>query len=211
MSRVARLARRALRMEVGVWTSLCRFVLARPRVPVGAVALTYHKQLTLVLGVFVGLSVVEIVVIDLVVQRWPPLRVTLLVLGIWGLTWMLGLLCAYVTRPHAVGPAGVTIRSGAEIDLALPWAVIDSVAVRRVRRDASRTGQVTDDDGLRTLLLPIHDETNVEIVLDVPVTAELPRGRTDLDRVRVFADDPQAFLAAARRFMREHEASRHAP
>jgi hypothetical protein len=61
---------------------------------------------------FIGVSAVEFVVVDLLVRRWPTVRISLLALGIWGLVWMFGLLFGFLTRPHAVGPAGIRVRSG---------------------------------------------------------------------------------------------------
>jgi hypothetical protein len=55
-------------------------------------------------------NAVEIPIFDLIVHRWPAVRITLLVLGIWVLTWMFGLLCAYLMRPHTVGPEGIRAR-----------------------------------------------------------------------------------------------------
>ena len=72
--------------------------------------------------VFIALSAVELVAVDLIVRRWPYIRIPLLVLSIWGLIWMLGFLFGMLTRPHAVGPEGIRVRYGAEVDLPVTWA-----------------------------------------------------------------------------------------
>lgn len=144
------LAGRALRMEIGVWQSLYRFVLRRPRVPAGAVGFGYHQPVLSILIVFVSLSAVEIVVLDVIVHRWPVVRLPLLIAGIWGLTWMLGLLFGYLTRPHAVGPDGLRIRHGSEIDIPITWDVVDFVALRKHRAESDKARLTTADDGTLT-------------------------------------------------------------
>ena len=140
------LAVRAVRMEVGVWQSLYRWALRRPRVPAGAAALTYHRSVLPVIIVFIVVSAIELVVVDVLVHRWPAVRIPLLVLGIWGLTWMIGFLAAHLTRPHAVGPDGIRARFAADVDVEVPWDAVDAVSRRlRTREEkAPRLGELAD-------------------------------------------------------------------
>ena len=119
--RVGNLARRAWAMEIHGYQNIFRFVLRRPRVPTGWAGFGYSQPVLSVLIVFTVLSTVELVVVDVVVRRWASVRIPLLVLGIWGVTFMLGLLFGMLVRPHAVGPAGIRVRSGSEIDIPLTW------------------------------------------------------------------------------------------
>ncbi|MCZ2849350.1 hypothetical protein [Modestobacter sp. VKM Ac-2978] len=195
---VAHLARRAIAMEIGVWQSLHRFLFRRPRVPAGAVAFTYHRAVLPLIVTFIVLSVLELVVVDLVVHRWPVVRVPLLVLGIWGVTWMLGFLAALVTRPHSVGPDGIHARYSTDVDVALPWSAITAVT-RRLDTRAEKAPRLTRDAaGAVTLHLWMQDRTNVDVELDQPVSVRLPEGTTTVHRIGLFADDPAAFLAAVR-------------
>ncbi len=77
------LAGRALQMEIGVW-HVYRFVFRRPKVPAGAVGFGYHIPVQTVLVVFIAMSAVEIVVLDLIVHRWAYVRIPVLAAGIWG-------------------------------------------------------------------------------------------------------------------------------
>ena len=52
----------------------------------GARGFSYHRPVLMVLWIFIGLSAFEIPIIDLIVHRWPPVRIAMLVLGIWGVT-----------------------------------------------------------------------------------------------------------------------------
>ena len=118
-SRLRWLLGRAWAMEIHGYQSIFRFVFRRPRVPAGSVGFTYSAPILSILIVLTVVSAVELVVVDLIVHRWAPgLRVPLLVLGGWGLVWMIGLLLGVLSRPHAVGPDGVRVRFAADTDIA---------------------------------------------------------------------------------------------
>jgi len=199
-SRIRILALRAWVMELGGYVAIYRFVFRRPRVPAGAQAFSYHQPVILLLGVIVVVSVVELVALDLLLRRWEAVRIPLLVLSLWGVVWMLGLLFGMLTRPHAVGPEGLRARYATEIDLALPWAEVTGVAAR-TRRDQDKQPMVTvDDAGGGVLHLRMQHETNLEVRLAEPRTFSLPNGPETVGQIDLWADDPQAFLAAVRRF-----------
>jgi hypothetical protein len=194
---------RALKVELLLYASTARAIARRPAVPRGAEGFGYHRQTLSVLVIFAVLSAVELVVVDLIVHRWPTIRLPLLILGIWGVLWMVGLICNHLVRPHTVGPAGIRVRNGLDLDLALPWGVVDSVALRMVTVEPKTPRLTSDDDGT-TLSIRVSEATNVEIDLLAPTRARLPGrspkgGLHEIVRVRLWADDPDAFLAAARR------------
>jgi hypothetical protein len=118
-------------VELRIYASIGRLVCRRPAIPAGADGFGYHKPVLSILVIFIALSAFEIPIIDLIVHQWPAVRIGFLVLGIWGLTWMVGLLAAYLTRPHTVGPDGIRVREGLELDLPLAWDDIASVALDR--------------------------------------------------------------------------------
>jgi len=107
-------------VEIHGYQDMFRFVFRRPRVPAGWAGFSYHQPVLSVMIVTV-LSVVELVVVDVVARRWPAVRIPLLVLGIWGVTFALGLLFGMLVRPHAIGPDGIRVRSGSAVDLLLAW------------------------------------------------------------------------------------------
>ena len=111
--------------------------------------------------VFIALSAVELVAVDLIVRRWPAIRIPLLVLSVWGLVWMLGFLFGMLTRPHAVGPDGIRIRFGAEVDLPINWKAVDAVAVQKRHRGGRQPKVTVDEQGEATLHLRIANETNL--------------------------------------------------
>ena len=119
-----------------------------------------------------------------------------LALGIWGLTWMIGLAVSYLTRPHAVGPAGIRARLGADIDVDLPWEVVASV--ERSRDVAEKAPKLRDEEHGRTLSLRMANETNILVVLEKPVRTRLWEDMVEIDAVRLWADDVDGFLDAVR-------------
>ena len=195
-ARVTRLAKLAVRAEVGVWQSLYRLIFRRPRVPVGASGFAYHSPVFTILMIFIVLSAVEIPTIDLIVHPWPWVRIPLLALGIWGLTWMIGLAAGFLTRPHAVGPEGIRARLGADVDVDLPWEAVASV--ERSRDVAEKAPKLRDEAHGRTLSLRIANETNILVVLEHPLTTTLSGEEVAFDAVRLWTDDADGFLDAVR-------------
>jgi hypothetical protein len=200
--RIAGFLKRALIMEVSIYTSIARFLARRPAVPPRAVGFSYYKPVLAILVIFIGLSAVEIPIIDLIVHRWPPVRIFFLVIGVWGVTWMLGLLCAYLVRPHTVGVDGIQVRGGLEVDIALSWDDIASVA-RDLRIDDERPPKIVESENSRTLMMHINKETNVEIHLERPTAVVLPGhgatgGEQKITSVRLWVDDAQKFMKEVR-------------
>ncbi|GAA5099168.1 hypothetical protein GCM10025760_35060 [Microbacterium yannicii] len=194
--RAQRLARMALRAEIGIWKSLYRWLFRRPRVPVGATGFAYHSPVLTILVIFIVLSAIEIPIIDLIVHDWPAVRIPLLVAGIWGVTWMIGLLLGFLTRPHAVGPEGIRARSGAEVDIDLPWESVASV--EKSRDVLEKAPKIRDEPHGRTLALRMQDETNVLVILERPVAVRLGDTADEVGAVRLWADDLDGFMTAVR-------------
>ena len=176
----------------------------------GAESFRYHRPVLTVLIIFMVLSAVEIPIIDAVVHRWTAVRIAFLALGIRGLTWMVGLLCAYLTRPHTVGPEGIRVREGLELDVSASWEGIASVRLRTVTAESieptstEKPGRMFEHDGERICAVWIGNETNLEIAFERPTVLRLPGlppkgGEHEVDLLRFWADDPKGVLDAVRR------------
>jgi hypothetical protein len=150
---VGYLARRAIMMEIHGYQSIYRFLFRRPKVPVDAVGFGYYQPVLAILIVFIAVSAVELVVVDLIVRRWTHIRIPVLILSLWGLIYMLGFLFGMLTRPHAVGPAGVRARYATEIDIPLSWDDIDWVITRRHTIHNKQPKVTVDENGEATLHL----------------------------------------------------------
>lgn len=196
---------RAWIAELRVYASIGRAIARKPSIARGATGISYHRPVMTVLIIFIVLSAIEIPIIDLIVHRWPAVRIGFLVLGIWGLTWMVGLMCAMLLRPHTVGPEGVRVRGGLEIYVAVPWDAVASVAIRR-RVDEPKSPRITATQGGAEYAERMQNETNIEIEFERPYPVRLPGlwprgGEHPVTTVRLWADEPRAFLDAARPFL----------
>lgn len=205
IARALNFLHRAWIAELRVYSSIGRAIARRPAVPKGGTGIAYHQPVMTILIIFIVLSAVEIPILDLIMHPWPAVRIPILILGIWGLTWMIGLLCAMLMRPHAVGPDGIRIRSGLELDVAVSWDDIASVAIVK-RVDEPKLPRITPTEQGAEYAERMQDETNIEIELERPVSIRLPGlrpkgGRHEVTHIRLWADDPRAFLAAARPFL----------
>jgi hypothetical protein len=203
--RLRSLLARAVHAELRVYSSIGRAITRRPAVEAGGTGIGYHRPVLTVLIIFIVLSAVEIPILDLIVHRWPAVRIGVLVLGLWGLTWMIGLLCAMLLRPHAVGPTGIRVRNGLEVDVAIPWSAISSVEISR-RVDEPKSPRIVQTVSGTEYAERMQGETNILIALEQPFGVRLPGiaprgGVYEVTTVRLWADEPRAFLDAARPFL----------
>jgi hypothetical protein len=196
-----RFAWAALRLEVTLYLALLRWVTRRPDVPAGTTPIGYSRLVAPMLWLWIFGSATEVVVLDVLLSRWwTPLRIPLLVLGIWGLVWMLGMMSAYRTRPHLLGDDTLQVRDGihARVDVRL-----DRIAsVRPV--DHELPGLLTSvhvDGGSDSaiLLVGVGSRTNLELVLSGPTTLETPHGPTTVTRVGLWVDEPREVADVLRR------------
>ena len=192
------LARRAVLMELRGYQSIYRFMFRRPKVPAGAEGFSYHQPILAIMIVFIAVSTVEVVVVDRIVSGWTYIRIPLLIISIWGLVWMLGLLFGMLVRPHAVGPDGIRVRYGSEVDIPIAWHYVCSIAYRKQTAQHKQPKVTIDDNGDATLHMRIQNETNIEVRLERPVPLKLPHGTETVSTVKLYADDPKRFVDAVR-------------
>jgi hypothetical protein len=183
---VIRLVRWLVRLEIGIWRSLFLWVARRvPGRGPDAEDFGYAKEVTPLLLVFVFLSALEIPVVHLLIP-WAPVKLALLIVGVWGVLWMIGYLAGMRVFRHLIDEEGLRIRQGPTVDFRIPW---DAVADVRARRDRfqGRSFQVVDG----VAYVPVLNQTRVSVKLSRPVEGA--------EEVRFYADDARAFVAAAKR------------
>ncbi|MGJ9422282.1 hypothetical protein [Aeromicrobium sp. CF3.5] len=201
-SRTRALLARGMGIEKIIYAAIGRAIARRPWKARDAKGFHYHAQSFAALIIFIVLSAVEVVVIDLIVHQWLWLRIPLLIFGVWGLVWMAGLLCAHLMRPHTVGTEGIRVRNGLDLDAHVTWDDVYSVGPKN-RNHEPKTPSVIDDHEGRSLVMSITDQTNVEVVLERPTTITLPGlppkgGEQVVDRIYLWTDEPKGFLDAVR-------------
>ena len=197
MSRILRVLRHAVVYEVKLYRALLRWVTRRPDVPVGATAFTYVKAVAVLLWAFVIVSAIEVVALELILP-WETVRLIALVLGLWGLVWMLGLTASYHVYPHLVDAEGIRVRDGVARDIRIPWDAVGSLRSRERSRESSKAVQLDEAEGASVLHLVTSSRTNVDVVLSRPLAVPV-KGRTvEVVEIRFFADEPRALVTHVR-------------
>lgn len=199
---VLALIRRALAYELTMWRGLYRWILRRPAgVGPGDEMFSYLGVVKPIFGVFIGLSAVEVPVLDLIIRRtvpWKPARSIAVALGIYGVFWMIGLLASLRVHPHLVGEAGLRVRKGHSVDIRLPWSAIAEVRHRYRSLPSSRALQV---DGT-IVNVSTGGQTSVDVVLREPTRLRLPKGLSEpATELRFYADEPNELVARARQHL----------
>ncbi len=190
-------ARQAIRFELAMWRSLFRWITRRPVVPSrDAAAFGYSAAKAPVIWIFIALNAIEIPAIHLLLP-WPTARHIVDLLGGYGLIWMLGILASVYVHPHVVDDTGLRVRSGLSVDVMIRWDAVATVRARTRSRSRSRTAQV-DDHVLSVVAL---SQTNVDVVLRGPTTLPVRGHGEPVTEVRLYADNPAALVARARRHL----------
>ena len=199
--RVLGFAWKALRLEISLYRALGRWLLRRPEGRPGARPIGYSRLVAPMLWLWIFGSAVEVVVLDVVLARWwTPLRVPVLVLGVWGLVWMLGMLAAYRVRPHLLGDDVLEVRDGIHARVPVPLERV--LAIRVVDHElpgllrSVHVDGATPDEGL---LVGVGSRTNLELVLVGPTTVETPHGPATVARVGLWVDEPREVAELIRR------------
>ena len=171
-----------VKLEIGIWRSL--FLWLTRRVPgkrPGAEDFSYAKETTPIIIAITFVSALELPVVHLLIP-WEAAKLALLIVGVWGLLWMVGYLASMRVFRHLLDDEGMRIRYGAHVDLRIPWDAVEEVTAQRGRFDAR--GLVVEDGVTH---VPVLKQTRVRVTLEGG------------DEVRFYADDPRGFVAAARR------------
>ncbi|MGC4834168.1 hypothetical protein ACLQ3D_06695 [Micromonospora vinacea] len=212
-AQVGPLLRRAAEAEAATWRSLYVWARRRP-LPLGPgdESFGYLGVVKPILGIFIGLSVVEIPIFDVVVTHvvpWRPARWIVLGLGIWGLLWMIGLFASMTIHPHVVGDRGLRVRLSWGIDIWIPWTDIEALRKRYRSLPSSRSVQVEQEGDRRVVSISVGSQTSIDVLLRRPLTFDLPKtGSLPMNELRLYADDPDGLLRSARGTPASHPVSR---
>lgn len=193
------LVRRALVYEVGMYRSLFRWAVRRPSVPdSGAARFGYSKLVAPVIWIFIFVSAVEVVAVDLLLP-WEGLSLAFLIVGIWGLVWMFGLLASLKVHPHLISDAGLRIRYSTNVNILIPWEDVADLHNHRRDLERSKTVQIESTDSGAVMNVGVMKHTNIDLIFGEPRSVDLPKGPSEpVVRIRFYADDPQAFVRRVR-------------
>jgi len=198
--------REALLYELSLYRSLARWLARRPDVPRGATPIGYSRLVAPMLWLWIFGSSVEVVVVEVVLrqldQPWAAAaRVPLLVLGIWGVAWMLGMLASYRVRPHLLTDTELRARSGARTWLVLPLDAVESTRVV----EHQVPGVIRALHVERELaLVGAGSRTNLEMKLTRPTTVSTSTGEATVTQVGIWVDEPREIAAQLRPLLGTH-------
>jgi len=181
-------------------------VARRPDVPADAAPFAYVGAVAVLLWAFIVLSALELVVLH-VLLPWETVRIVADILGVWGLTWMLGLAASLTVHPHLVDDSGLRVRYGAGTDITVPWDAVARVGVRERSRDGSRTLQLDRDGQDSVLNVVVASRTNVDLTLRRPLVVPVRSDDESVTEIRLYVDDARGLV----RLVRERLAATDGP
>lgn len=120
---------RFIASEFGLISSLVRLIARRPKVSAGSTVFTYHRQSSPVVWMMVAFLVIELVVLHLVIP-WDAVRLVALILGIYGLLWVVGYVAGFAMHPHLLTEQDLIIRRGPTLAIVLPLDTIERVEAK---------------------------------------------------------------------------------
>ena len=187
------LAWEAFLLELALYRSLVRWIARRPDVPAGATAIGYARLVGPMLWLWIFGSATEVAVVEVVLRQvdagWADVvRTPVLVLGIWGVLWMLGMLAAHRVRPHLLTDDLLRIRNSARTWVDLP---LDAIATVRTleHKLPGVIKAIHLEDGL--LLVGVSSRTNLELALTGSRVLHTSKGELTADRVGLWVDEPR--------------------
>jgi hypothetical protein len=155
----------------------------------------YSAQLKPLLWVFLVLTPVEILLVDVLVP-WFWLRAVLLVFGLLSgllLAWLLWMLHKF---KHEIDDEYLWLRYAREFEYRIPRNAIETVTHGMTSRSLNKTRSVVDE----TLVLEISSSTNVRVTLNEPQEIDLGRrGAHQITKIEFWADDPERVVRALRK------------
>lgn len=182
----------ALVVEVAMYRSLLRWMLRRPAVPVGAEPVGYAQAVTPVMSLWIFASAAELPLVHVLIP-WDGVRIAALVLGVWGLVWMLGALAGLRIYPHLLTAGDLRVRNGALTEVVVPWSAV--ATARSVDLDlpsSMRTLQPEETTEGTHLRVGVSGRANVTIDLHRPLLVRPTRNRElTVTRVSLWADEPR--------------------
>ena len=197
-----RLVRHAVVFEIRLYRSLFRWITRRPHIPGPDLEpFGYARDVTPVMWLWIFASAAEIPLVHVLIP-WDTVRITLLVLGVWGVVWMVGMLASLRVYPHLLSESAIRVRYGASVDIPIPWEAIATIVPQR--RDLPSTVwtlQPREIENGTDLQVGVSGQVNVHAVLHEPMTVTTHKGDQVIAAISFRADDPRDLVARARQHL----------
>jgi hypothetical protein len=198
-NRMLGLAKHALIFEFNIYKSLVRWLLRRPSIPTGYEPVGYAQMATPMLALWIFGSALELPLVHVLVP-WHGLRITLLLIGVWGLLWMLGVLAGLRSYPHLFGTDTLRVRNGALHDITIPWKAIAKVTTRdRSLPSSMWVLQPEETEHGIHLNVAVSGRVNVHLALAEPLALRTRKGVMVVAGVSLWVDEPRVVAARIRR------------
>ena len=155
----------------------------------------YHRRsmLRAIMPLLIISAPIELVVVHLLAHAFSPwgwLKWVLLILGIYGILWLLGLYASLVTLPHRLEETGLRLRHGVFAEGFVPYEEIED-AVRTDRKAPNSGDGLSHAPGEDALYLTTGGRTDVTLRLRVPRSIDgCLKESTPACLVHLAADDP---------------------
>ncbi len=148
-----------LRHELGIFSSFLYAVRRRRDVPAGAQAFSYGREQRPMVVLMLILSVVELGVVSWLIP-WRWLELLLLILGLYGLVWILGFQLSMYVRPHVLDAQRLRLRFA---HIGEVWIPLKDVA--SVRKQLGSGHKKTISIDAERVAVSVMGSTNVAVHL----------------------------------------------
>jgi hypothetical protein len=183
---------RVARSQAGLARALWWGLRGRKDVGRDDVALSYNGLDRAVVATIVALGVLETVVVHVLVS-WPPLRWSLLALGIYGVLGLVAFDLTLRQHPHLLRGEQLLLRFGHFRSVRVGLDTLTAVRTQ-VRNGHKRT--LETDDG--ELALSFMGGTNVELRFAPPASVEVDGGVHEVTTVAFAVQEPRMAVALLR-------------
>ena len=198
LHRTLRLSKHALIFELNIYRSLLRWLLRRPSVPAGFEPVGYGRLATPMMALWIFGSALELPLAHVLVP-WHGVRIALLIIGGWGLLWMLGALAGLRSYPHLLGSDTLRIRNGAMHDIAVPWEAIAQITIQdRSLPSSMWVLQPEETERGTHLNVAVSGRVNLHLALREPRALRTRKAETVITGVSLWVDDPREVAARIR-------------
>jgi hypothetical protein len=198
------LVKHALVFELNIYKSLLRWLSRQPSLPAGFEPVGYARLATPMLALWIFGSALELPLVHVLVP-WHGVRISLLIVGVWGLLWMIGLLAGLRSYPHLLGADVLRIRNGALHDIAIPWSAISHVTTEdRSLPSSMWVLQPQETDRGLHLNVAVSGRVNVHLVLHEELAVHTTKGEMVIAGASLWVDEPRDVAARIRRAAHNH-------